>query len=119
MRAALILVIDDDEDVRATLGEDLLYAGHLPIFAAEAGEAIEAARLETPDLILLDIRFPGGGGLEVLQQLKRFPETAHIPVIVFSGQRSDTLVEEAMRLAAFKLPIRTRFLILQETTGHG
>jgi CheY-like chemotaxis protein len=100
MRAALILVIDDDEDVRVTLGEDLLSAGHLPIFAAEAGAAIEAARLETPDLILLDLRFPGGGGLEVLQRLKRRPETADIPVIVFSGQKSDTLVDEAMRLGA-------------------
>ena len=100
MRTALILVIDDDEDVRVTLGEDLLSAGHLPLFASETQEAIDAAERELPDLILLDLRFPGGGGLDVLQHLKRLPETADIPVIVFSGQKSDTLVEEAMRLGA-------------------
>jgi CheY-like chemotaxis protein len=100
MSTAIILVIDDDEDVRVTLGEDLLSAGHIPVFAEHAQEAIEAARFELPDLILLDLRFPGGGGLEVLQQLQESPATAEIPVIVFSGQKSDTLVAEALRLGA-------------------
>src|SRR4051794_12941184 len=100
MRTAIILVIDDDEDVRVTLGEDLVSSGHIPVFAEEAQEAVEAARFQLPDLILLDLRFPGGGGLEVLQQLKESPATAEIPVIVFSGQKSDTLVAEALRLGA-------------------
>jgi CheY-like chemotaxis protein len=100
MKTAIILVIDDDEDVRVTLGEDLVAAGHIPVFAEEAQEAIQAARFELPDLILLDLRFPGGGGLEVLQQLQESPTTAGIPVIVFSGQKSDTLAAEALRLGA-------------------
>jgi CheY-like chemotaxis protein len=97
---AIILVIDDDEDVRVTLGQDLLSSGHIPVFAEDAQQAIETARFELPDLILLDLRFPGGGGLEVLQQLQESPATSEIPVIVFSGQKSDTLVAEALRLGA-------------------
>jgi CheY-like chemotaxis protein len=100
VRTAIILVIDDDEDVRVTLGEDLLSSGHIPVFAEDAQEAIETARFELPDLILLDLRFPGGGGLEVLQQLQESPATSGIPVIVFSGQKSETLVAEALRLGA-------------------
>ena len=100
MRTAIILVIDDDEDVRVTLGEDLVSSGHIPVFAEEAQEAVEAARFQLPDLILLDLRFPGGGGLEVLQQLQESPATSGIPVIVFSGQKSETLVAEALRLGA-------------------
>jgi CheY-like chemotaxis protein len=100
MSTGIILVIDDDEDVRLTLGADLFDAGHLPVFAENAETAIDTARHELPDLILLDLRFPGGGGLEVLRRLKGMPETAEIPVIVFSGQKSDTLVGEALRLGA-------------------
>jgi CheY-like chemotaxis protein len=100
MKTAIILVIDDDEDVRVTLGEDLVAAGHIPVFAEEAEQAIQAARFELPDLILLDLRFPGGGGLEVLQRLKETPATWDIPVVVFSGQKSDTLAAEALRLGA-------------------
>jgi CheY-like chemotaxis protein len=100
MHTALILVIDDDEDVRVTLGQDLLDAGHLPLFATDAVDAVERTRIEQPDLVILDVRFPGGGGLDVLQRLKRLPETADIPVIVFSGQKSETIVDEALRLGA-------------------
>lgn len=47
--------------------------------------AVEAAQKYCPDLILLDLMLPGGGGLKVLERVKLLMDTSTIPVIVVSG----------------------------------
>ena len=83
-----VLLADDDPSllrlISTTLGTDdfdLLQAG-------DGHEALEVARRERPDLILLDINMPRLNGFEVCQALKHDPETANIKVVVLSARGS-------------------------------
>jgi two-component system phosphate regulon response regulator PhoB len=100
MRLGRILIVDDDQDTRVLLGEDLTAWGHEALYAHDAIQALMTARRERPDLILLDFRLPGGSGVDVLQRLKLTSETSSIPVVVFSGQHSPEVVAEVLRLGA-------------------
>ena len=53
--------------------------------AADGAVAVRMARSETPDLILLDLHLPAGGGEFVMDTLKRQPEFAQIPIIIMTG----------------------------------
>lgn len=82
--AATILVVDDDREVADLLGLTLGSEGRRILTAATGEEALRVARDQHPDLITLDIRLPDLDGLEVLQLLKRDPQTADIPVVIVS-----------------------------------
>jgi CheY-like chemotaxis protein len=90
-----ILIVDDEEPlrllVRATL-EDESGEGRYEIMeAADGNEALEVARRERPELILLDIQMPGLSGLEVCKMLKDDPVTSDLMVVMLTakGQQSD------------------------------
>jgi len=100
MTAARVLVVDDDPDIRRLLGEELRGVGHEVLFASDGPQGLMIARRERPDLILLDLRLPGGDGIAVLERLKTIPQTAMIPVIILSGLCTDALVEQAMARGA-------------------
>lgn len=85
-----ILVADDDVqhvDMIKTLLES---TGYEVRTAYRPDKAIELARSESPDLILLDVMFagpPGPDGIETARQIKKIPELAATPVIILSGVR--------------------------------
>jgi len=82
--AGRILVIDDEESVRALLRRFLVREG-FTVREASSGEAgIALARLEHPDAITLDVMMPGMDGWEVLAELKADPTVADIPVIMLT-----------------------------------
>lgn len=86
---AKILVVDDVPDNIKLLTYELSDQGH-DIFMADNGpRALELARSEAPDVILLDIMMPGMDGLEVLRTLKSQAETRLIPVILVSAKDLD------------------------------
>ncbi|GAB4447327.1 MAG: hypothetical protein OHK0015_51320 [Chloroflexi bacterium OHK40] len=86
---AHVLVVDDDPYVRPVLVR-LLQRHGLHVSAADDGYvALAAAAEQQPDLILLDLKMPGLGGLEVLRRLKARPETASIPVIILTANDLD------------------------------
>jgi DNA-binding response OmpR family regulator len=97
---AKILIVDDDAEIRQLLGEELRDLGHDSFYASDGIQALSMVRRERPDLILLDLRLPGGDGFSVLVRLQRIAEVAHIPVIVFSGMRSPDAEETALKLGA-------------------
>jgi PAS domain S-box-containing protein len=82
--AATILVVDDDREVADLLSLTLGKEGRRVLTASTGEEALHIARDQHPDLITLDIRLPDLDGLEVLQLLKRDPQTADIPVVIVS-----------------------------------
>jgi DNA-binding response OmpR family regulator len=59
--------------------------GYKPIVAADALQAVMYAQREQPDLIILDIMLPAGGGYEVAKKLRLSTNTHFIPIIVFSA----------------------------------
>jgi CheY-like chemotaxis protein/CHASE3 domain sensor protein len=80
----LILVIEDDLRFAAILRELAHEAGFQCVIAHTAGEGLKAAAQFRPSAIVLDINLPDYSGLGVLDQLKRNPQTRHIPVHVAS-----------------------------------
>jgi DNA-binding response OmpR family regulator len=81
-----ILVVDDDADVRAGLNIRLRASGYNVVLAADALTAVQVARKESPDLLILDLGLPGGDGFLVMQRLSAIPALAVIPVIVLSAR---------------------------------
>jgi len=81
---ATILVVEDDRE-SADLLKIMLHQDDVEFLTAVSGEeALRLAREKHPDVISLDIRLPDLDGFEVLQLLKRDPETADIPVVIVS-----------------------------------
>jgi diguanylate cyclase (GGDEF)-like protein len=83
-----ILVVDDDEAIRAYLAVTLELAGLDVCLAGDGAEALELARRRCADLVLLDVMLPVMDGLSALAQLQADPRTRHLPVVLLSA-RSD------------------------------
>jgi len=80
-----VLVVDDSATIRAVLGKMLGQDGYEVLKAADGESALELARSERPDLVFLDIVLPGLSGFTVLRTLRHDPLTAHIPIVMISG----------------------------------
>jgi len=95
---AHILVVDDEPDISALVAYHLARESYRVRTAASGPEAIRAVELERPDLVVLDLMLPGMSGLQVLEELRRRPETQEIPVILLTARR-----EEQDRIAGLEL----------------
>ena len=91
----LVLVVDDDEGLRAFLRSSLEIDGYQVREAASAEEGLAALDDEPPDLILLDVMMPRMNGWEMLQRVREKHGVASIPVIMFSGKVDDQDAAEA------------------------
>ncbi len=80
---ARILLIDDDESIRFLVREELVLDGHHVETAADGSSGLEAVRHRPPDLVILDLKMPGLGGLDVLARLKA--ARPRLPVILFTA----------------------------------
>lgn len=98
MTPAQVLIVDDEEAIRASLEELLVRDGHR-MAAADSGErALELIARQQFDLILLDLRMPGIGGLEVLVAVRE--QALDTAVIVLTGYGSMDTAIEALRQGA-------------------
>jgi DNA-binding response OmpR family regulator len=89
-----ILAVDDEEDILTLLEYNLKKAGYGYVSAKDGPEAIELARKEKPDLIILDIMLPSMDGTEVCKVLKADDSTRNIPIIMVTakGEEIDRIV---------------------------
>lgn len=93
-----ILVVDDQPNMRQLL-EITLRAEDRQILLAEDGErAVEMARLERPDLIVMDLVMPGMGGLAAVEILKSDEKTKNCPVLVLTAKNQKQERERAFRM---------------------
>jgi len=81
-----ILIVDDEIDTLLPLKKSLEVEDYLVLGASNGYEALELAKTNIPDLILLDIMMPGMDGYEVCVQLKKDPVTRNIPVIMLTAK---------------------------------
>ncbi|MEA2569700.1 MAG: hypothetical protein QOI24_1701 [Acidobacteriota bacterium] len=89
--APRIIVCDDDPNLREVLETMLQGFGYEVITAGGGDELIRLLQSFAPDVILLDLFMPAGGGWETLSRLKNNPETAEIPVVILSGIKADEM----------------------------
>jgi class 3 adenylate cyclase len=82
---AKILAVEDTPDEARVLTDFLGAQGYTVISAADGEEAVIKARVEQPDLLLLDVRMPVMDGFQVCQRLKADPITADIPIFMLTG----------------------------------
>jgi len=86
-RYSRIVVVDDTPDARRLIRRILQSQGNYTLFEASNGqEAIDLAKKELPDLIILDLMMPVMDGFAVLDALKADAQTAPIPVIVVTAK---------------------------------
>jgi pilus assembly protein CpaE len=81
-----ILIVDDDPDTVEFLRILLVRQGYRPLVAENGLKALELANAHIPELIILDVMMPGMDGYEVARSLHRRPETALIPILMFTAR---------------------------------
>jgi DNA-binding response OmpR family regulator len=87
--APLILVADDDQDIRALVAFRLERAGYEVVQASDGEEAVRLAFERVPDLAVLDVMMPKLTGLEVTRRLRDAEETRRVPVILLTARAQE------------------------------
>lgn len=95
---ARILIVDDEPDLLSILSEELVKRGYQADAAFSGEEAIESIKENHPNLVLLDIRMPGMGGMETLKRIREL--APDIGIIMVTAVRDAKLTEEALNLGA-------------------
>ena len=80
-----ILVVDDNEKNVKLASETLTYAGYEVLKADNGQTAIETARREKPDLILMDIQIPDMNGIEIMIELRKISDMKDKPVVALTA----------------------------------
>jgi CheY-like chemotaxis protein len=80
-----VLIVDDEPDIRALIEDTLRFFGYRTNSAKDADEAIEAIRVNRPDVITLDLAMPGRDGHSLIRELGASPGTSNIPIVVVSA----------------------------------
>ena len=95
-----VLLADDEEDVKIVLRMFLETKGYQVCTAFDGLDAIDQAKREKPDIILLDVMMPLIDGFEVCKKLKADPETEKIPIVMLSAASHAESVKKGMDAGA-------------------
>jgi DNA-binding response OmpR family regulator len=123
MAKKMILLVDDDPDVRLAMHVRLKANGYDTAFASDAITSVSEARKHQPDLIILDLGLPGGDGFMVIERLKRHPSMSVIPIIVVSARDAGGNKDRAIKAGAkvyLQKPVTNADLlaIIRQTLGE-
>lgn len=100
MAAKRALIVDDSATARLVLGRLLTGHGIKVDGARSAEEALEYLEHARPDVVFMDHQMPGMDGLEALRAIKANPDTATIPVMMYTSQEGEVYVGQARALGA-------------------
>lgn len=84
-----ILIIDDSKTEAQALSSVLEARNHQVLVATSGEQGVVLAANEQPDVVLMDVVMPGLNGFQATRQIKRSPDTRHIPVIIISSKGQD------------------------------
>jgi two-component system, OmpR family, alkaline phosphatase synthesis response regulator PhoP len=96
----LILVVDDEADIRELIQYNLEKLGYKSIGASNGEDAIKQAREKKPTLIILDIMLPGIDGLDVCRILKDDSKTRHICIIMLTAKGAEAEIVRGLEVGA-------------------
>src|SRR5438876_12391690 len=96
-----ILIVEDDAGFASGLAEAIRDFGHEAIVAPSGEEALARFEAISPALVFLDLRLRGMHGLDLLRDLKSYPDRAATPVVILTAFADAANTIEAMKLGAF------------------
>lgn len=103
-----ILVIEDDPAELFALKKIVTEAGHNVISASDGQLGLEMIKKEKPDLVLLDIILPKINGFDILELVKKDPETKNIPIIVLTNLNDEETATKSRTLGAVDYLIKVQ-----------
>jgi DNA-binding response OmpR family regulator len=95
-----VLVVDDDEHILRSLSQYLELEDFRVISASSGPEALRLFAEEKPDLLVLDVMMPGMDGFQVLESLRKDPETAHVPVLMLTARDQHNDIVKGYQMGA-------------------
>jgi two-component system, sensor histidine kinase and response regulator len=108
--AKVILVVEDDPDLRVFYRQVLMISGYTVIAVEDGIDALRRIETDPPDLVILDIELPRLGGRDVQQELAAHTATRHIPIVVVSGTDTKTL-DPAAFFCILRKPVTAEGLV--------
>ena len=93
-----ILVVEDEQDLRELVGKYFGDMGYQVVVAVDGADAVDLAKEERPQIILLDLRMPELDGLEICKKLKADATTRTIPIIIVTAYNNQ--LNEALAAGA-------------------
>lgn len=95
-----ILVIEDDPATLRLIDYSLRHDGYQVLTASNGLEGIRKAHNEEPDLIILDVMLPGMDGFEICHSLRSEPDTAQLPILMFSAKAQEIDKDTGLKVGA-------------------
>lgn len=95
-----ILIAEDEPDIRDLVAFTLRFAGFEVVTGANGEEAVELAKQEHPDLILLDVRMPRMTGYDACKLIKAEPGLHNVPIVFLSAKGQETEIRDGLEAGA-------------------
>jgi len=95
-----ILIAEDEPDIRDLVAFTLRFAGYEVVTGANGEEAVQLAKKEFPDMILLDVRMPRMTGYEACKQIKADPNLKDVPIVFLSAKGQESEIQNGMEAGA-------------------
>jgi len=89
-------LVEDSEDVLYVLQLELEDMGYEVVPAASAEDALSAAAVDKPDVIVSDLGLPGIDGLDFIKRIRQMPALAGVPAIALTGSSMDRDIQRAL-----------------------
>lgn len=100
MSRPLVLVVEDEADIRELVSYNLAKAGYEVKSVVTGEQALVAVEQDPPDLVVLDLMLPGMDGLNVCGRLKKDPKTGSIPIVMLTAKGEESDIVRGLNLGA-------------------
>lgn len=104
-----ILFIEDEAVLQQTLGDALQSQGYKLLSAMDGATGLRLAKSELPDLILLDLMLPEKDGFEILEELRKYPKTENMPIIVLTNLEGLKDIDRVLSAGTTTYLVKTRY----------
>jgi two-component system alkaline phosphatase synthesis response regulator PhoP len=84
-----ILLVDDEPDILEIVGYNLTQEGYQVVTASNGKEAVQKAKKELPQLIIMDVMMPEMDGMEACEQIRKLPELSHVIITFLTARNED------------------------------